>query len=79
MLCEGADAGDEHEFEFAHVGDALAPEVGLHADDAVARDGGIEGEDVFPVDVIEAAEARVEGVSGVFALGKVEIEGLDGA
>lgn len=33
FFSEGADAGDEHVFEFAHVGDAFAPEVGLHADD----------------------------------------------
>ena len=36
MLCEGAEAGHEHEFEFFHGRDTFAPEVGLHTDDLVS-------------------------------------------
>lgn len=79
FFCEGADAGHEHVFEFAHVGDAFAPEIGLQADDLVAFHFSVEGEDVLPVDVVEPSEAGVEGVGGGVALGEVEVEALDGA
>ena len=77
-FCQGADAGNEHVLQLAHVGDTFAPQIGLNADDIVAGYGGVEVQHMLPVDVLETIEPEVETVAFICALREIEVESVDG-